>query len=96
MTTSHEELIARAERARQIVEDPLFAQAWTGLEQGAVERLAACDTTDTRRLQALTMALQTVRAIRQRFEVWIAEGRDAAERQERKQAAVPLFSRFRR
>lgn len=91
-----EELIARAERARQILADPVFIEAWEGLEAGAIERIAACDTTDTKKLQTLTMALQTVRAIRRRMEVWIAEGKDAAEREMRKQASVPLFSRFRR
>lgn len=88
--------VARAVRAKQLLEDELFSEAWEGLERGAIERLAAADTNDTKTLQALTMSLQTVRAIRRRFEVWIAEGKEAAEREARRQEKPSMIQRFRR
>lgn len=94
---SPDELIQRGERARQIINDPLYIEAWEGLEIGCVERLAACDTNDAKTLQALTQSLQTVRAVRRRMAVWIAEGQEAAERLMRKEQQQPtLLSRFRR
>lgn len=88
--------IERGNRAQQLLDDPLFIEAWQGLEQGAIERLAAADANDTKTLQALTMSLQTIRAVRRRFEVWVAEGKDAAERQIRREMQPGLLSRFRR
>lgn len=87
--------IERGNRARQIIEDPLFIEAWEGLERGAIERLAAADANDTDTLRSLTMSLQTVRAVRRRMEVWMAQGKDAAERQIRREQPS-MLSRFRR
>lgn len=78
-----EESISRGVRARQILEDDLFREAWEGMERGAVERLAACDVTDAKTLQALTLALQTVRKTRAIFAAWVSEGKAAADRQQR-------------
>jgi len=86
----------RGARAQQIINDPLFQEAFDGLERGAIERIAACDTNDTRTLQALTQSLQAVRAVRHRMEMWIAEGKDVAERAIKKELQPPLLSRFRR
>jgi hypothetical protein len=94
-----EELISRAVRARQILDDPLFIEAWDGLDAGAIHAIATCSTDDTKRLQTLTQALQTVRAVRRRFEVWIAEGEETAKALARKEALlerVPMLNRFRR
>lgn len=94
---TNDEVIQRANRAAQLLADPLLIEAFDGLESGAVERIAACDALDIKRLQTLTLALQTTRAIRHRFNTWVAEGEDAARRQMRKdEAPTGLLSRFRR
>lgn len=95
-----QETILRGNRARQILDDPLFVEAFQGLEKGAIDRLAGCDVTDKERLQALTMSLQTIRTVRHIFGVWMAEGEDAAKREIAKQDPADSFmdriSRFRR
>lgn len=92
-----QETILRGNRARQILEDPLFSEAFQGLEKGAVDRIAACDVTDKERMQALTISLQTIRTVRHIFGLWIAEGEDAARREIAKQdPPVSLFDRFNR
>jgi hypothetical protein len=99
MELSTEEKVARAERARQILHDELFLEAWDGLEEGAIERIAVTDATDIPKLQALTLSLQTIRAVRRRMEIWIAEGKDAAAREAKRQEnehKVSVFQRFRR
>ena len=93
------EKILRGNAARQVLESALFIEAWEGLEAGAVERLAACDTSDTKTLQTLTMGLQTLRAVRRRFEVWMVDGEQAAKdliRGEERAAQPGLLQRFRR
>lgn len=88
--------ILRGARARQILDDPLFVEAFNGLEQGAIEALNACDVHNKDRLQTLTMSLQTIRAVRRRFAVWIAEGEAEARKQMKREDAPTLFERFRR
>ncbi len=78
------DITERAARARQITEDDLFIEAWQGIERGAIERLAMCDATDTTRLQTLTLALQSIRAVRNVFEAWVFQGKEAADREYRK------------
>lgn len=93
----NEESILRGTRAAQLLADPLLTEAFDGLERGAVERLANCDANDAKTLQSLTLALQTVRAVRRRFTVWVAEGKDEAERQIKREMQPPgVLSRFRR
>jgi hypothetical protein len=91
-----DEKLIRANRAQQLLSEPLLIEAWDGLEEGAIERIAACDASDAKTLQALTLALQAVRAVRRRFEVWVIEGKDEAQRQERQAEKPGLMSRFRR
>jgi hypothetical protein len=91
-----DEQIFRATRAQQIIEDPLFVEAFDGMEKGAVERIAACDANDKEKLQALALSLQAIRATRRRFVVWMAEGEDAARRQMQREEAPSLIDRFRR
>lgn len=95
-----QDAILRGNRARQITEDPLFAEAFQGLEKGAIDRLAACDVTDKERLQALAMSLQTIRTVKHIFGVWMAEGEDAAKREIAKQhpsdSFIDRIARFRR
>lgn len=91
--------ILRGNEARQVLDNALFMEAWAGLEAGAIERIAACDVTDTKALQTLAMSLQTLRAVRRRFEVWMVDGEQAAKDMIRKTelAEQPgLLQRFRR
>lgn len=76
--------IARGERARQIVEDPLWIEAWTKLRDGAIHELGQADVNDTKRLQSLTLALQTIEQHRRIMEVWITAGREAAMQQRKR------------
>lgn len=89
-----EEAILRANRARQILDDPLFIEAFEGLEKGAIERISACDTHDKERLQTLALSLQTIRAVRHRFQLWVADGEDAARRQIQREEAPSLINRL--
>lgn len=91
-----DEKIMRAQRARQILDDPLFIEAFEGLELGAIERLASCDAHDKDRLQTLTMGLQTIRAVRRRFSLWISEGEAEAKKRMQREDTPTLLSRFRR
>ncbi len=91
-----DEKIIRANRAQQILDDPLFIEAFEGLEAGAIEALSACDVHNKERLQTLTMGQQTIRAVRRRFALWVAEGADEAKRQMRREDAPTLIDRFRR
>lgn len=90
------EKILRASRAEQILNDPLFIEAFDGLEKGAIERLSSCDVHDRDRIATLTMGLQTIRAVRRRFELWIHEGADEAKRQIQREDNPTLIDRFRR
>lgn len=95
-----QERILRGNRARQIIEDPLFIEAFHGLEQGAIERLARCDIGDTQKLQTLTTTLQTMRAIHRIFEVWMIDGEEAAKKMQKQELEPNLvtstLNRFRR
>lgn len=95
-----QERILRGNRARQILDDPLVVEAFQGIEKGAIERLAACDLNDQKRMQTLTMSLQSVRAFRHLFQIWIADGEDAARKAMQEQHEPGLLdrvtSRFRR
>lgn len=95
-----QERILRGNRARQILDDPLVVEAFQGIEKGAIERLAACDLNDHKRMQTLTMSLQSVRAFRHLFQIWIADGEDAARKVMQEQHEPGLLdrvtSRFRR
>jgi hypothetical protein len=75
------EAALRASRARQILDDPLWIEVWTGMREGAVAKLAQADIHDTQHLQTVTGALQTLDAVRRVFEVWMVEGQQAARRQ---------------
>lgn len=89
-----QELILRGNRAKQILDDPLVVEAFEGIEKGAVERLATCDANDIKKLQALTMSLQTVRAVRHIFSLWIADGEDAARKELQKHQEPGPLDRF--
>lgn len=82
-----EELLRRSAEAGQLLQNPLLQEALAGLERGAVDALSACDVNDTKRLQTLALALQGVRAVKRRLELWVGEGERAAlkhiEREER-------------
>lgn len=91
-----QERILRGNRAKQILDDPLVIEAFDGIEKGAVERLAACDVTDQKKLQALTMSLQTVRAVRHIFSLWIADGEDAARKELQKHNEPNVIDRLNR
>lgn len=88
--------VARAERAAMILNDPLVIEAFDGLERGAIERIAACDAHDKERLATLAMGLQTIRAARRRFSLWISEGEAEARKQIHREEAPSLIDRFRR
>ena len=92
---TNEDAINRGVRAKQLLEEDLLTEAWEGMERGAVERLVACDVTDVKTMQALTLALQTVRKSRAVFSTWVSEGKAAAERQQRSQdGAMPWSERI--
>lgn len=91
-----EEKLIRANQAQLILNDPLFIEAFNGLEQGAIERLAACDVHDKDRLATLTMSLQTIRSVRRRFALWVTEGEAEARKQIQREEAPTLIDRFRR
>jgi hypothetical protein len=92
-----EDAIDRGLRAQQLVDDPLFVEAWEGLEAGAIQRLAACSVTDVMQLQQLALSLQTIRALRSRMQTWILHGQEAARRQELAESKPPsALTRFTR
>ena len=88
------EILQRAIEADQLLQHPLIREAFDGLEQGAVARLASADTNDPGLLRTLTQSLQTVRAVRRRFEVWVAEGEAAAQRMQDEEERPSLLARF--
>lgn len=91
-----DEKLIRANQAQLILNDPLFIEAFEGLEKGAIERLAACDVHDKDKLATLAMSLQTIRSVRRRFALWVTEGEAEAKKQFQREEVPSLIDRFRR
>jgi hypothetical protein len=67
----------RAERARQLLDDPLIQEALAALEADAIDALADTDAGKFSETQALVCRLQAVRDFRQRFASILTTGAQA-------------------
>ncbi|MGL4231998.1 MAG: hypothetical protein ACRCWJ_11605 [Casimicrobium sp.] len=87
----------RGEQAAELLKNPLFASAVEGLKAAAIARLQSCDTNDGKRLQTLTLMLQTVDAFDRYFRLWVEDGQIAVEeRLDMKNQPPEIGNRFSR
>jgi hypothetical protein len=75
MTTEVEQ---RAARAEQIVNDPLFQEAWEACMGQAIEQLTNASLSDAAALQGATARLQALDQIRDQLQSFMTTGAMAA------------------
>jgi len=75
----------RGIEAKQLLDNPLFRQAFEGVRQKLLERLEETAIGDVDTQHQLTLCLQTVKQVRKYLENWIRDGElEAARSAERK------------
>jgi len=66
-----EELLRRAEDARQLLDAPLLQEAFTDLEQAYVEALLDCDADNDLGRFRLTEGMKVLRLVRRHLESYV-------------------------
>lgn len=94
---TEEELLRRADQARQITENEMYREAWSSLEKRLMDEWAATKPTDTETREAIWHAMKAHKAHKARLEAILATGRDTARRidQRRKASAGAGITRQR-
>ncbi len=64
----------RAEKARRILEDQVFAQAWTDMRESLVRRLEVCQAQDVETQHEIAVSLQLLKQVRGQLEKYISAG----------------------
>ena len=81
----------RAERARQLLQDPMIAGAFVEIETAVVNNIAACPSHDVLLQQQLCMLLGITRKFRRVFESHIETGKMVDFELERKKKVLGIF-----
>ena len=76
----------RGQRAREIIEDPIFVEAWEAVERAAVEAMLAVPIDKASELQAHQGRVLAIRGMRQELQTVIENGLAATRRANRDQA----------
>lgn len=71
---------ARGERARQIIQDDIFTEAWALVEQDAIEAMLKTPWWRVRRLLDHAARIRAIRDARSAIEAVMRNGRDAERR----------------
>lgn len=93
---SPEESLARASRAKQILDDPLIAEALAGIERDVIEAFYACPTRDLEGMRILQTDLRLARQFKGMLQGMIERGKLAAhELREKETLAQQALRRVR-
>lgn len=76
----------RGQRAKEILEDPIFVEAWEAVEREAIEALLAVPLDKASDLQAHQVRVLAVRGMRQELQTVIDNGVAATRRANRDQS----------
>ena len=92
-----EEMIHRANKARQILEEPLLIEAFSIMEKDVIEMFVSCPERDREGLQLLQQHIRNVRKLRNIL-LGIIENGKMAEHQIRQKESLKdrITSQFRR
>ena len=92
-----EETIHRANKARQILEEPLLTEAFSIMEKDVIEMFVSCPERDREGLQLLQQHIRNVRKLRNIL-LGIIENGKMAEHQVRQKESLTdrITSKFRR
>jgi hypothetical protein len=89
--------IERADKAKAILESPLYQEAHDGVRAAIIERIEKCSLTDTQTAEDLRRCLKLLKDVRLNLEVMLNHGK--LERfnlaQEQARAKNPLRNLFR-
>lgn len=83
-TMSDEDKVRRAGKARQLIEDELYREAWSALEKRLMDEWEATKPTDTATRESIWHALKAHKAHRKRLESFMADGEVAKANIQRK------------
>jgi len=75
--------LVRAERSKQILDDPLVREAFAGVEAGLVSAMKQSAVNDETTHHHLVLSLQALGSVRREFEKWIAGGQVEEARRKR-------------
>ena len=92
-----EEIVHKANRARQLLEDPLLKEAFSIMERDIIEMFASCPERDKEGLQLLQQHLRNVRKLKNIL-LGIIENGKLIEHQIREKQSIKerITSQFRR
>jgi hypothetical protein len=76
---SPEEVVRRAQRARAIVEDELYAEAWSAARDSLVKQMLAAPQTDVDKVMGAKAVLAGLEIARAYLERLMADGQVAAQ-----------------
>ena len=79
---------SRAIRAKQILEDPLFIEAFDAVERAAVDRIASLGPDKLGELQELAATIRAVRGVRSEIEILTYGTFDQSRRAEKAKTIV--------
>jgi len=89
--------VDRADKARAILESPVYIEAWDAVRNAIIERIERCSLTDTQTAEDLRRCLKLLKDVRLNIEVMLKDGKVEAFKlsAEADRAKNPLRNFFR-
>ena len=67
--------IDRADKARAILESPVYQESWEAVRNAIIERIEKCSLTDTQTAEDLRRCLKLLKDVRLNMEVMLKDGK---------------------
>lgn len=89
--------IDRADKAKAILESPVYNEAWEGVRAAIIDRIEKCSLTDTQTAEDLRRCLKLLKDVRSQMQVMLQTGKvemfKLAEDKQRKENPLRNFFR---
>jgi len=87
----------RADKAKAILESPVYHEAWEGVRNAIIDRIEKCSLTDTQTAEDLRRCLKLLKDVRLNMQVMLQAGKVEAFKlaEEEKRLKNPLRNYFR-